>query len=79
MVAKIACPLCQSMVRKVNMSSHKKTRKCKQLRNGNTASNDRKTVQTVRIFDGANAEPRIVKYNIYIPMALMTLVFRNMI
>ena len=53
------------MVSKVNMSSHKKTRKCKQLRNGNTASNDRKTVQTVRIFDGVNAEPRIVKYDIY--------------
>ena len=61
---RIACPLCQSMVRKVNMSTHKKTRKRKQLRDGNTADNYRKTIQTVRIFDGVNAEPRIVKYDI---------------
>ena len=74
--AKIACPLCQSMVSKVHMSTHKKTGKCKQLRDGNTASNARKTVQTVRIFDGVNAEPRIVTY---IPLALMTLVLRTMI
>ena len=47
------------------MSTHKKTRKCNQFRDGNTADNYRKTVQTVRIFDGANAEPRIVKYDIY--------------
>ena len=62
---KIACPLCQSIVSKVNMSTHKKTRKCKQLRYGKTASNYRKTIQTVRIFDGVNAEPRVVKYEIY--------------
>jgi hypothetical protein len=63
-VCKIACPLCQSIVSKVNISSHKKPKR-KQLRHGNTASNYRKTVQTVRIFDGVNAEPRIVKYEIY--------------
>ena len=62
---KAACPLCQSIVSKVNMSTHKKTRKCKQLRDGNTASNYRKTIQTVRIFDGVNAEPRVVNYEIY--------------
>ena len=64
------------MVSKVHMSTHKKTGKCKQLRDGNAASNARKTVQTVRIFEGVNAEPRIV---IYIPLALMTLVLRTMI
>ena len=63
---KMVCPLCQSIVSKVNMSTHKKTRKCKQLQDGNTEDdNDRKTVQTVRIFDGVNTEPRIVKYDIY--------------
>ena len=62
---KMVCPLCQSIVSKVNMSTHKKTRKRKQLRGGNTTDNYRKTVQTVRIFDGVNTEPRIVKYDIY--------------
>ena len=62
---KMACPLCQSIVSKVNMSTHKKTRKRKQLRGGNTTDNYRKTVQTVRTFDGVNTEPRIVKYDIY--------------
>ena len=71
---KMACPLCQSIVSKVNMSTHKKTRKCKQLRDGNTTDNYRKTVQTVRVFDSGSAEPRIVQYDIYIPMAPMTLV-----
>ena len=61
---KMVCPLCQSIVSKVNMSTHKKTRKCKQLRDGNTTDNYRKTVQTVRIFDGVNTETRIVKYDI---------------
>ena len=63
---KMVCPLCQSIVSKVNMSTHKKTRKCKQLQDGNTEDdNYRKTAQTVRIFDGANTEPRIVKHEIY--------------
>ena len=61
----MACPMCQSIVSNVNVSTHKRTRKCKQLRDGNTASNYRKTVQTVSIFDGVNAEPRIAKYDIY--------------
>ena len=61
----MACPLCQSIVSKVNMSTHKKTRKCKQLRDGNTTDNYRKTVQTVRVFYSGSAEPRIVKYDIY--------------
>ena len=61
----VACPLCQSIVSKVNMNSHKKARKCEQLRDGYTADNYRKTVQTVKIFDGVNAEPGIVKYDIY--------------
>ena len=56
--------LCQSIVSKVNMSNHKKTPKCKQLWDGNTASNDRKTVRTARFCDGVNAETRIVKYAI---------------
>ena len=58
---RIACPLCQPIVNKVNISSHKKSRKCKQLQDGNTANNYRNTVQTVKIFDGVNAEPRIAK------------------
>ena len=63
---KMVCPLCQSIVSKVNMSTHKKTRKCKQLQDGNTEDdNYRKTVQTVKIFDGVLTEPRIVKYDIY--------------
>ena len=62
---KIACPLCQSIVSKVNMSTQKRTRKCKQLRDGNTASNFRKSIRTVKILDGVNAEPRILKYGIY--------------
>ena len=52
---KMACPLCQSIVSKVNMSTHKKHRKCKQHRNGQPTSNYRQTVQTVKIFDGDNA------------------------
>ena len=47
------------------MSTHKKTRKCKQLRDGNTADHYRRTIQTVRIFGGVNAEPMIVKCDIY--------------
>ena len=54
----MACPLCQSIVSKVNMSTHKKTRKCKQLRDGQPTGNYRHTIQTVRIFDGVNAEPK---------------------
>ena len=64
-MTKMACPLRQSIVSKVNMSTHKKTRKRKQLRDGNTANNYIQTVQTVKIFDGVKAEPRIVKCDIY--------------
>ena len=64
---KMACPLCQLIVSKVNMSTHKKTLKCKQLQDGNTEDdNYRKTVQTVRVFDSGSVEPRMVKYDIYI-------------
>ena len=63
---KIACPLCQSIVSKVNMSTHKKSRKCKKIRNGQPTGNYRHTIQTDSIFDGVNAGPRIVKHDIYI-------------
>ena len=62
---KVTCPFCQSVVSRINLSTQRKTLKCRQLQNGRASVQYRHRVQTVRIFDGVNEEPTIVQYEVY--------------
>ena len=43
----------------------RKPASAKQPRDGQPTDNYRHNIQSVRIFDGVNVEPRIVKYDLY--------------